>query len=548
MKQLKFLIFTFFAITLLVSCKKYLNQNSDPATPQDPDVWAVLPAMISNMHRGIQYDGRALMQLTQNVSNISSGDVSDVHGPNTGDGFGDIWRMTYYGMGKNLDYMINLGTKETYWDYVGVAQALKAWSFQTCTDYHGDIIFDEAFKQNQFYFKFNTQEEVYTKVDSLCKLSIANLNRTDGNAGLNTLARGDIAFKGNKSRWVKFVYGILARNKHHLTNKSNYDADLVIKYVDSSLASLSDNFYCPFSATKNDDANFFGAFRDNLGARRQSRFITQLLDGTNFYANTLPASRDPRIKAMLTVSADTINGISNGGYRFLAPNAGDPNGVSTTTLGSAPRLRVPTLWGDSTPLNPNYIYSLATFDNTQGKFLFKDAAPLPVMTYHELLFIKSEAQFRKGFVVDAYNTYRLAIAAHFDFINDVYNKGSQTPRLTALDKSNYLASAAVKQTPLALTITDIMLQKYIGDFGWNYVECWTDLRRYHYFDLDANTGAQVYKGFVIPSYSTSNLGAKPMYRFRPRFNSEYVWNVEALRAIGGLNIDYHTYECWFSQP
>jgi hypothetical protein len=34
---------------------------------------------------------------------------------------------------------------------------------------------------------------------------------------------------------------------------------------------------------------------------------------------------------------------------------------------------------------------------------------------------------------------------------------------------------------------------------------------------------------------------------RPRFNSEYVWNINELARIGATQLDYHTKEQWFSQ-
>jgi hypothetical protein len=41
---------------------------------------------------------------------------------------------------------------------------------------------------------------------------------------------------------------------------------------------------------------------------------------------------------------------------------------------------------------------------------------------------------------------------------------------------------------------------------------------------------------------------KPVYRIRPRYNSEYIWNRESLDKIGGLALDYHTKEMWITQP
>jgi hypothetical protein len=93
-----------------------------------------------------------------------------------------------------------------------------------------------------------------------------------------------------------------------------------------------------------------------------------------------------------------------------------------------------------------------------------------------------------------------------------------------------------------------MLQKYISLWGWGFFETWVDMRRYHYLDSDPLGSGTVYLGFNIPStLAGENLG-KLVYRARPRFNSEYVWNRDELLRIGAFNVDYHTYEPWFSKP
>jgi hypothetical protein len=78
------------------------------------------------------------------------------------------------------------------------------------------------------------------------------------------------------------------------------------------------------------------------------------------------------------------------------------------------------------------------------------------------------------------------------------------------------------------------------------------MRRYHYTNLDPATGQQVYAGFTPPSGSNlfSQNNGKLVYRTRPRYNSEYLYNIPALTAIGAypINNDYHTKEMWFSKP
>ncbi len=75
-----------------------------------------------------------------------------------------------------------------------------------------------------------------------------------------------------------------------------------------------------------------------------------------------------------------------------------------------------------------------------------------------------------------------------------------------------------------------------------------DMRRYHYTDVDPASGRQVYPGFASPSNLYGDNGGKPVQRIRPRYNSEYVWNVPGLTAIGGLAADYQTKPLWITQP
>ncbi len=95
-----------------------------------------------------------------------------------------------------------------------------------------------------------------------------------------------------------------------------------------------------------------------------------------------------------------------------------------------------------------------------------------------------------------------------------------------------------------------MMQKYVSMFGWGVVETWVDMRRYHYTDLDPVTGQQVYREFAPPTgidlYTRNN--GKWIYRHRPRFNSEYLYNVDELNRLGAFASDYITKECWFSKP
>ena len=503
MKKIK-IVAMLFASLWLSSCEKYLDINQDPSNPQVAEGHVLLPPLLQSMVRGEVFDARYVGQYIQNWQSSGGGNVWDRHGYVAGsDAGGEKWRQHYFALGQNIVLQIRDGQEKEKWDYSGVAKAIQAWSWQSTTDYHGEMILKQMFEPNRYVFDFDKQEDIYAEVVRGCNDALADLARTDGLVSTTSLARGDLVYKGDRTKWIKFVYGILARNANHLSNKSTYNPDKVIEFVDKSMASNADNFNVPHNGTSTADGNFLGPTRNNMGSYRQSAYTLSLLNGTVF-----KDVRDPRLALMLTASVD-------GNYRGVNTTFGDPNAGTAAT-------RIATLW--------NTVPGAAT-TTLDGKYLFTDKADYPLMTYFELQFIKAEALFKKGDRAKALEAYKNGITAHLAYT-----------RATAKDQTDYLASAAVVNVAADLKLSDIMLQKYIAMWGHGCLETWTDMRRYNYSN-------EVYTGFTLPitTQLSADNGGKPVQRVRPRFNSEYVWNRNSLDVIGGNNFDYHTYEMWFTK-
>jgi hypothetical protein len=158
--------------------------------------------------------------------------------------------------------------------------------------------------------------------------------------------------------------------------------------------------------------------------------------------------------------------------------------------------------------------------------------------------VKAEAALRMGNQTLAREAYRNGINAHIDFVNArnaAIVAGSATQISTA-ERNAFLASPAIM--PATLTLSHILSQKYIAQWGWAHLELWMDLRRYHYTDPDPVSGTQVFRGFELPTTYDPDNNGKPAYRLRPRYNSEYVWNTQGLEPIGGNAPDYMTKILW----
>jgi hypothetical protein len=198
----------------------------------------------------------------------------------------------------------------------------------------------------------------------------------------------------------------------------------------------------------------------------------------------------------------------------------------------------------------NFFGYTTTLGGGPSRYIFDDKTKMPIMTYAQLQFVKAEAAQRSNNSALALAAYTNGISAHIDFVNARNLDAGQAPtQITSTEKNAFLATPAIVPTVAAdLTLTQIMSQKYIAQWGWSHVEIWTDLRRYHYTDIDPKGAKQVFPGFAVPTNLYADNAGATVQRMRPRYNSEYIWNTAALDAIGGRAADYQTKPLWIIQP
>ncbi|RZK47455.1 MAG: hypothetical protein EOO94_00605 [Pedobacter sp.] len=549
--RIKFLNIAWLALALsLAGCAKKLEEvYQNPNAPVKVPVETLLPGMIGSfvgsssaagsayglagdgiiIGRYIQYWGANAVSATPNAAT-----QYDRMGGATAasDNLGSMWAAHYYGMGQNLNRMVEWAAEEQKWDYVGVGYAMRAWSMLTATNQYNNMVLRQAFNTSLQTFNYEDQPEIYDSVRLTCFRALDYLNMTGGNMSQQNLAIGDAYLNnGDIDLWKKFVYGILARSYAYLSAKQSYNADSVIKYADLSSTTNAENITAKFANTGvSGTMNYMGPIRGNVGALRQSKFVADLMSGLNTGAFT--GVSDPRAIYMLREN-------TNGTFKGVIP------GQSATNSGIPAAADQPqNFWGNS--------FALATSPAVDAaRYIYRNEAEFPLMTATEMKFLKAEAALRKNDNATALAAYADGISLNFDMLTTKYAINIPAGKeITPVNKAEYLANpAVVPETPDQLTLTHIMLQKYIALYGWGMQETWVDMRRYHYTDADPSTGTQVYAGFEPPvSNLFENNNGKLVYRTRPRYNSEYLYNIPALESIGALDIDYHTKMPWFAMP
>ncbi len=521
-------------LTNACNMSEFLDVNTNPNAPQSVTPNLYLAPMIHWMVTGAQFDGRFVGMYSQEwISTTSAcyigwgrmghdaGTVATGCGGGADNG-GQQWRDVYWSMGQNLIDMMTKAEAEQRWDLLGVGYVLKAWGFQALTDLHGEIIVKQAVDQTRFSFDYDSQQIAYDETRRLLDEAIKNLTRTDGAVDASYLARGDKLYNGDRTKWLKLANAMLALNLNHYTNKSTYKPADVLTAISKSFTSSADDALFTYSNTSTDNAdrNFLGPTRANLPPYRQTQFITNLLNGTQ-----LGGVVDPRMSRMLAPAPDGL-------FRGLDINVAGFGALA------APQQ----------PMNLHGYVGTPT-SGAASRYLFSDKVKFPVMTYAQLQFIRAEAAYLMGDKAQALTAYREGITAHVAFVNARNAEdGFGTTQITAAERDAFLNSPAISPTASALTLTQIMSQKYIAQWGWAHNEIWLDLRRYHYTDLDPASGKQVFPGFTPPATIFVDNNAKVVQRMRPRFNSEYVWNRPGLEVIGGLATDYQTKPMWITQP
>ena len=534
-----------------LSCKKkiddaYANPNANVVQP----IESILPGVIGGFTAffssagtayGVQNDGILLGRYIQFWGSQTNGEWYGQMGPGGNinslsglvDNTGSLWATVYYGQGANVSRIIEWGAEQQKWDYVGVGWAIRAWGWLELTNIYGDAILKEAFNASLSQFHFDTQAEFYDSCRALCFRSLSYLNRTDGNVSQANLAIGDAFFNnGDVNKWKKFVYGILARSYNDLSYKaiyaSNGYADSAIKYANLAMTTNADNATVKVAGgIGNQVNNYYGPLRGNIGTIRQSAFIADLMSGNNSGAFT--GVGDPRRWYKLREN-------NNGTFKGFTPWTG----TSGLSANDYPQ----NFFGNSIPTA-----TVGPVVDT-SRYVFQNTSPFPLMTAAEMQFIIAEAALLKGDYTTAKAAYINGISLDFDMLSINYPQNVRVVnQINAGNKAAYLANpAVVPASASALTLTQIMLQKFIAMYGWGIQDTWTDLRKYHYVDIDPATGNQVYANFTTPSgnnlVSTNN--GQLTYRCRPRYNSEYLYDIPELTRIGALNTDYCTYKPWFA--
>lgn len=633
MKKNKFLyiIATIMMALSTTSCDDFLDVNKNTDAPDYVEGYLYL-AGIQQAYYGIYYDLRALCPLTQMMGTSSYTNFANNYYNKASDAGGEAWRMVYWNQGMNLENMINQSEAAENWTLAGIGYAIKAYSWDFLTKVNGEAPMKQAFVPGLLSHEYDYQDAIYDQVRVWAKKAIECLEKEDKTNYGTRISQNDYIYGGDKAKWIKFAYAVIARNLASLTNKNDFKQKYYDEFIDAcnkAFASNDDNALLKITGGGADAAqssynNFWGPYRGNLSnSYWQHDFAVQTMTGTmpiyneegNKITHTIIVKNDkgedveqthPRFPYELAekqIICDTLEEVGHFDPRPLlklgTASGNDTTGVKDPKLFRKYYFKGSGFTGATGPIGQAENFwgrteAITDAKDGEGRWLYSNGAPYVLTTYAELLFDLAEVQFKYGSKADAFETWKKAIAADMEFSakyiqkeslvtvgGKVYHQGDKVDQATFKAMAQeYLNGPFVAGLPMSeFSLSHIMMQKYIALFPWGASEVWVDLRKYH-FDI-AYTGdvpsfgngwdktlinqkrdddaTKVYKGFYLApanvqgrrsAYNERNNGA-PCYRLRPRYNSEYMWNLNNLKALKPIPGDADDYQCsipWFAYP
>lgn len=418
----KYIIYVSMGALFLSSCdKKFEKLNTNPNAPEKVSPDMLLP--YATKLAGDMYWGRGNESLGVDVGNQFAQHWARIQYTETDryiipQGVINAW-SDFYTAVNSFEDVQQLGKEMNNPNYTAIGKIGKSWIISLITDIYGDVPYSEAAqgKQNILSPKYDAQKDVYKGLIEDLKAANELLSGTG-------TVNGDILLNGNMLKWKKFSNSLSLRLLNRLVGKADAGFDVQARIAEI----ISDPAKYPLISSKDDNIqlNYLGAI-PNVNPIYQTQISRDDHRISETIVNYLVATNDQRLEVYADKSKD------GGVYK------GIPNGLLA-----------------------NDAYALGLDKTSKPGIQFRSAtSPAVIISYAELLFVKSELAFKGVNVGDTYeNLYEQAIKASFA----QYGLTASTTYLNGvkIDASNPLKS--------------IMTQKWVALFGQG-IEAWTEQRR-----------------------------------------------------------------------
>ena len=449
LKKLSYIIIFALALSSCNSTLDDINKNPNATeTPLAPYLLTGTLKQGADLYWGSESNFNSSLLFVQHWAKIQYAEPDRYDVSNTS--FTSLWNTSYSTLITDLNTILNFSDQQANSNYKGIALTLRSWTFLLLTDAYGSIPYKEAgLKVTPAY---NTQKEVYTGLLEDLKQAQSLLGTANG------AVTGDLAYKGNITKWKKLVNSLRLRIALRISDKEPALAKQAVIDATTDAAGVisSNSEIFQFIYTSSPQQNPASAWFETRDDYRISKTLVDKLYELS----------DPRLPVYAQLPSDASVGKYVGGANGLSNSAANSQGFAKTSK--------------------------------PGTYFLTSQSPAVIFTYSEVLFDLSEAVARGYIAGDAEQFYKNAITASFN----------QFGITDATVISNYLNQPIVKYDATNYA-KSIGTQKWIAFFGQG-LDAFAEWRRLDYPQLIAGPATvldgQIPSRFFYPGTEQSLNG------------------------------------------
>lgn len=285
------------AVAVISSCSKWIDPeiNINPDAPITVPMGLITPSVQTDLAYTLAGGNdvcRPQAMWMQQLTGIARQSEAQGRYLFRSNNVSNLWATVYSGIGMDLNNLKTLAAEKESPHIAGMAQVLMALNLGITTDLWGDIPYTEAFQgKENLTPSFDSQESIYTAIQSLLDEGIANLSSADNAVDI----AGDYIYGGDIASWVNAANALKARYYLHLSEVDNAN---YAKALASANAALDGGF----SGMK------FSWGESESGANPLYQFLDQRGDVVmgSTLIDLMVSIDDPRLPAYATLTKDSI--------------------------------------------------------------------------------------------------------------------------------------------------------------------------------------------------------------------------------------------------
>lgn len=446
------------AVTSVISCKKFLDVNTNPNSPTTAPINGLLIRTTQNAALNVYRVANTTSYYVQYLASPNPDAPTDTYDKIDASG---TWTSLYDNMTDIYD-MEKMAKEAGATQYQGVAKILMAMDLHLVHNLWGAAPYSQAFSGESPTPKYDDAKTIFQTCLTLLDEGITLLGQPGSKISIPTSSpSADLIHKGNTAAWIRTAHALKARLLNQLSKRPEYNPATIFSELAAAYTVAGQDAAITTFAVRNPWAQAaVNNAAQSLDVWLSQHYVNQMRD-TPTFSNT-----DPRLPLIASQT------------RFPAyPYLGTRNGKG--------RL------GTGTTRDESYLSTTGFYSST--------SSPLYIITYEEMKFIEAEVAFRTNDKPRAYNAYLEGIRANMNKVG-----------VTGAARDAYVNHPSVSVGALNLTLQQIFNEKYRALFLTPVT--WDDARRFDYqypmFQLPLNVKTNTFvRRLVYPTVEVSRNGS-----------------------------------------